>query len=455
MQRVKFLLIVALIVFGIQGAYAQGPEPEICQAPLDPETAMEEMDLTQLGGLYLTAEGQIRILVIYVRFRDDNDPHNYWQAGSPPSQMSEIIDPDMTSGSTNFDNLTHYFDVMSLGRYQVVGEAIYVETPHDMAYYGNPPINSSTVEDVLVNAVDSIVDFSQYDNWTRISNYNHENSPDGVVDMIVMVWRRKINPGSAAGWASLGGGIGITLDGVTIERGYPTGSGVTVQWPWDRSEDYNFKLIIHEIGHWLITGTHPYGAQPDHSIWGMLTHPFDGYCVNPFERERLGWIDLVEITGEITANLADYVTTGEAYKYHPPNGATNEFYYFANHQKLHTTSDGKSYDDATVNSADKGIFVMHQQNIYSGQNNILCKVAPGNWNWENPFFTNQCFSQSLPAYRTVSASTPDWTPKAMSPPIWMRSAVTPMTPGGITITWMQPVTIILSTGCTAPTSSIS
>ncbi len=142
--------------------------------------------------------------------------------------------------------------------------------------------------------MDSLIDFSQYDNWTRESDYNHTNEPDDTVDMIVMVWRGKPFTDAWAGEASLGRGADLSLDGVTIARGYPgfsneSGSGITVQFFGDRSEDYSFKTIVHELGHWLISGTHPYGGgEPQHSIWGMLTSNFDGDLANPFERERLG-----------------------------------------------------------------------------------------------------------------------------------------------------------------------
>jgi hypothetical protein len=39
------------------------------------------------------------------------------------------------------------------------------------------------------------------------------------------------------------------------------------------------------------------------------------------------------------------------------------------------------YDDVTENSSDKGIFVLHFKDIYSGQNNIRCKTSDGQWNW--------------------------------------------------------------------------
>lgn len=312
-------MLLLVTGFGIGTAFSQGSEPEFCQAPMTPQEALEEIDLNQFGGLFLTAEGRLRVLVVYVRFRDDTAPHDNWPAGSPPPQMAEIIDPNMSTASTNFDNLTHYFRKMSFELYEMVGEAIYVETPHDKSYYGTYPDNwRLATEDVLVNAVDPLIDFRQYDNWKRVSNYNHLNEPDGVVDMIIMVWRGHVLTTSWTGYAHLGGGSVLTLDGVQIKRGYwGEGSGVTAQFPSNRSEDYNFKTMVHELGHWLISGTHPYGSGRHHSFWGILTHGFDGICANAFERERVAWINTVVITSGVNVNLADYLTNGVAYKYHP------------------------------------------------------------------------------------------------------------------------------------------
>jgi hypothetical protein len=83
----------------------------------------------------------------------------------------------------------------------------------------------------------------------------------------------------------------------------------------------------------------------------------------------------------------------------PPNGGTNEYYYFENHQKLNI------YDDATVNSNDKGVFVLHQAAGYnSNQNKFRCKTSNGQWNWENPS-TNECFDdQTVPTFKPVSVN---------------------------------------------------
>ena len=46
--------------------------------------AGESIDLTYEGGIYLTAQGEFKVLVVFIRFKDDVSPHPYWPAGQPP-----------------------------------------------------------------------------------------------------------------------------------------------------------------------------------------------------------------------------------------------------------------------------------------------------------------------------------------------------------------------------------
>lgn len=197
-----------------------------------------------------------------------------------------------------------------------------------------------------------------------------------------MVWRG-LQFSSWWGEASLGYGGSFTVENgtKTIKTGYGlnNGSGVTCHYWGDRSPEINYKVIIHEIGHWLLGGSHPYGSGDyEHELWGMLSRAGEGICANTYERERVAWINPTPITGDIlNAPFQDYVEYGSAYKYNPPNGETNEHYYFENHQKL------SIYDNATNNLNDKGIFVVHQRNIYNETNNIRIKTSNGQWNWEH------------------------------------------------------------------------
>ncbi len=184
--------------------------------------------------------------------------------------------------------------------------------------------------------------------------------------------------------------------------GLNSGSEVTLHFWGQRIPERNFKNTVHEIGHWLIGSNHPYtnsSSNDDHKVWGILTRGDDGICANTYERERLAWVNPTEVTGNIlNAPFQDYLQYGTAYKYHPSNGATDEYFYFENHQKLNV------YDNATNNPNDKGIFVLHQQGIYSNSNNIRIKTSNGQWDWENTGIAT-CFGDAeVPKFKPVAVN---------------------------------------------------
>jgi hypothetical protein len=116
------------------------------------------------------------------------------------------------------------------------------------------------------------------------------------------------------------------LDGVTIEFGYPDGSGVHCNFLYNGWPERLLHIIVHEIGHWLLGGPHPYSIIR-HAIWGMLSNQFSSdMCANTYEREHLDWLDPVPLTSPADASLSDFITTGLTYKFHPPGGAANEYY---------------------------------------------------------------------------------------------------------------------------------
>ena len=102
--------------------------------------------------------------------------------------------------------------------------------------------------------------------------------------------------------------------------------------------------------------------------------------------------------------MGDYITMGDAYKYHPPNGDSNEYFYFENHQKI------SIYDDDSVDDQEKGIYILHQKASYNGTNNIRCLTSSGCYTWDNPFWVLKPPEwgpgPDLPAYRILT-SDPD------------------------------------------------
>lgn len=143
------LLILSIFFFSLFAISHASNDPPICGT-----TGTTVINLNQTGGYYRTSQGELKVLVVFVRFKDDNTYNPHWTAGSPPNVMSNFIDPNANTNSTNLINLTHYFDEMSMGTYDVVGDAIYVETPHNKSYYGSYPSNRRlATKDVLQNVV--------------------------------------------------------------------------------------------------------------------------------------------------------------------------------------------------------------------------------------------------------------------------------------------------------------
>lgn len=361
----------------------------------------------QRGGKYLTSLGDLKVLVIFAKFKDDLNPHSCWPTNSYPSEINNFIDENTNTSSTHFINLTNYYNQMSFGNFRVTGKVICAETPFPINYYipknEEYPVRSLANKDIL-KTIDDSVDFRKYDNWSYLSNYYHKNEPDGVVDMVVIIWRGLVFADDWCGESSLGNGPDLFVENgqIRIKMGFggysgmgTFGSDVTIQYWGERSPGRNFKVVIHEIAHWLISSEHPYSSV-DHSFWGMLTLAGESICANSFERERLEWLNphLIENT-ILSAQLSNYVTTPSAYKFHPPNGYQGEMYYFENHQLI------SIYDNITSNSEDKGIFILHFAHSYYMGDCVRIITSDGFWKWESPSEDN-CWGNELPSFKKNS-----------------------------------------------------
>ena len=367
------------------------------------------MDLSQRGGKYIIASGDLKVLVVFAKFKGDTSPHQYWPIDSYPTEMNEFIDSSINVGSTQFLNLTNYYKQMSFGKFNVTGKVIGVETPYPINHYKPnihfPPNREMATKDIL-QKIDDSIDYKEFDNWTYLSDYNFINKPDGIVDMIILIWRGLIFSDQWNGVWHLGGGSEFLVENnqVKIKRSYGgnpvygiDGSGITVQYWGDRSRESNLKVVIHEMAHWLIQDEHPYNYYI-HTFWGMLTRTCEGICANSFEREKLGWLNPVMIDDSVVvADMGDYITTPSAYKYHLSNGLPDEHYYFENHQKLSV------YDDATSNINDKGIFILHISSNYNNSDCVRLLTSDGFWHWDC-LFSADCWGNDIPAFRKKSVN---------------------------------------------------
>ena len=393
-------MCLALLVAGwmAQTAFAQTPD-HAARTCATASTASSAVGPFGVGGKHITSAGTLRILLVFVSFPDDETAHPFWPAHSPPLLMRDFIDPDTSTHSAASFNLTQYFRTMSLGKFSLVGDVLWLETGHSQEEYRNGSFGRANT-DVLRERVDSLVDFSRYDHWSNTGPFANAEAPDGIVDMIVMVWRTTIF--QVFGEASLGYKPGLDVDGIRLEMGFPDninvplGSGVTCEYPYADDPQRIMRTMAHEIGHWLLGGPHPYNGlmlSGKHEYWGILCNGHRmSSCANAYERESLGWTTVPEVPADTNIALSDYVTTGASVKFHPVNGDPNEYWYFENHQQLSV------FDDVTTNAADKGLWILHQRGPYQEMDNLRVNPSDGNWRWDNPGTSWECYAQQLPVF---------------------------------------------------------
>jgi M6 family metalloprotease-like protein len=403
MRRAPVLLF--LLSVGVTDLPAQSPSGDLQYCGTPATRSIRAAD-QEIGGRHITARGTLRILMVFASFPDDDTPNPHWPAHHPPIGMNQFLDPDTLAHPVSTFNLTSYFRRMSLGQFHVIGDVLWVDSHHPSTEYSNNGSYGRANTAVLTEQVDSLVDFTRYDNWTNSGDYLNENRPDSLVDLIVMIWRTQIFP--YVGEASLGRLSTLTLDGERIGMGFPedlahpVGSGVTCEYRYGDAPETVMRTVVHEIGHWLLGGLHPYNndvLSGKHDYWGLIcdVHRLAS-CVNTYERERLGWITVPTLRPDTSYVLPDYLSSGAALKYHPVNGSPFEFFYFENHQLQ------SAFDDVTTNLSDRGLWILHQEGPYAGLDNLRIEPADGDWDWTNPGVTSSCFDAVLPVFQKARSN---------------------------------------------------
>ncbi len=357
---------------------------------------------TQRGGRYITASGSLNVLFVYIQFPDDNYlPNNtYWPKGQAPAYMDATIDSVWSSTPTQ-GSFSDYFNQMSFNTFKITGKSISAITPHSRNWYLNNNWKRGDIQKEVIQSLDVTIDFAQFDHWRFNSEYSQTDTADGVVDMIIMMWRNVCNdtvdvrsrldliPGGEAslGYYDRNYNTSFTVDNGarTIQMGYSGyGSGITAIHPrfGDLNRDLLWRYARHEFGHWLLGGNEYHTKL---GTWGLL----DGWgapsgCMNSYERYKLGWmnfntIDDITTTRTIFNNtMPDFITADSAYRIKVPGGGTDEYYLLGNHQR----SSIFDIPDNNVSTA-TGIFVLLQ--TYDQGNAVSIVSADGRFDWSVPY----------------------------------------------------------------------
>ncbi len=146
-QLINLLLSLLMILSGAVFAQYESFE-EVCL--MDEQTIVEGTlpSSTELlrGGREITANGELRVLVVFVRFKDDIENTTYWPDYTVlPDWAQNIVDQQVPPNQIYTPlNLSDYFDRASggdgngnLGTFKVIGDVYYVTTDHDRSYNGD------------------------------------------------------------------------------------------------------------------------------------------------------------------------------------------------------------------------------------------------------------------------------------------------------------------------------
>ncbi len=370
-------------------------------------------------GLHITSKGTIKALAVFIQFLNDSThpESSEWPINRSPVFLNTYLDSAENQFSAPW-SFSDYFKKMSFDSLRIIGKSYFYITRYNEKYYrdtlrlGNSEYGEVNKE--ALKSLDSLIDFSLYDNWTFKSN-SHIDTSDGKVDLIIFLYRNsKYPPGEAAqGIAVAGYGKDLILDKKIIKFGFP-GSGITNSGGWQGMKG-TLRSMKHEFGHLLFGAGHPAyfnagskGQILFLGIWGIM--PIPGFCANAYEKERLGWIKLTDVKKNGSFNLPDFAATGTALRI-PVKGRRNEVYILENHQQI------SIYDSEIDRDGGKGLMIYKV--IGSGNHPVYhVQAADGKFDWIN-YWTHHPWSadslDSLPVYTRLSSnkngySIRDWIP---------------------------------------------
>jgi hypothetical protein len=346
-----FILIFSLIFIGVN--FAQTIIEDVSS-----ETYGTYPRSTEIlrGGQEKTATGTLKVLVIFVRYADDEVNTDNWPNFNVlPTWAQTFVDQSIPPNHifTPF-NASDFFDRSSggngngnLGQFHVIGDVVYVTTLHNSSFYNYDFLVFNEIFQTLDDPNGQYnIDFKQYDNWEFMRNnvkFNHYYLPgvgDGIVDYIWIINRSASRDGVAAE-KTLSSVNFNTNDGVTIKS--TSGSRI-----FNVRDDTTPKTVngpVHEYCHYLFGGNQFTGHFDGRSYWNHgnegLIYSFaqmlaiDAGWMSGYEQYRLGWLNptIIEQNTNVFI-LGDTHINNEAViiplRYDQTTGWLKEYYFIEN-----------------------------------------------------------------------------------------------------------------------------
>jgi M6 family metalloprotease-like protein len=316
------------------------------------------------GGLYTPSEGNLKAIVVFIQFKDDDFESSGWPLNTFPVWARDMMDAEPGEPFLR-TNLSHYFHEMSNGIFEIYGyvhPAVMVtyEDEEDYGWNGLKYVNQE-----ILTRLDPYINYSDYDNFT-----GSNPGPDTKVDMIFLIYRRfgdaiiGYSPGQGwTGYANLLLPYDLIFDGVTIKTGFP-GSGIQQRGGYN-GEHYTMYQAAHEFCHHEFGSGHiPGNSNLSIMNGGPAWNASRG--MHPWEREKLDWIDYQDKSRNDIIYVTDFYTTDDVYRI---PFSTTEYFLIVNHQDI------SPHDWAR----DKGIYIHHVTNADYFPPSINVECADGNW----------------------------------------------------------------------------
>jgi len=420
-QWLKFALVVAVF---LQGWAVPTIGQERSQACASGSLAISSAEATSTlvrGGRRKTSIGVLKVLVVFVRFPDDEAVSPSWPDPEIlPDWASHFVDarPDQENRFRR-GNLSDFFDrasggdgLGSLGKLQLIGDVYYIKADRPSTSY----FHDEDVHNHVLAKLDSIVDLRAYDNWAFGEDGAHSYVPrneamqggDGYVDHVFMLWRGS----SRSHGSGVNGYVPLTAfyvsnDGVRVWN--TSGSAQFNYNRWGSFEDNKKGIYIaaHEFSHYLFgssggggnlnvsahldgPGVYSGLSNVGNVEWFSLMTANANGTFSAYERYRAGWLDprIIESTMQSVA-LEDTHVRNRALLLPVRRDAANNIVEYFLIENFQTTN-----DDASANpflptqifdeKLRHGLLVYHVENedLAAPTHSVLdIECADGLWEW--------------------------------------------------------------------------
>ncbi len=257
----------------------------------------------QPGGLYIPSKGHFHCLIVFAQFPDDSLDINHpeWPKDQPPRLMNQWIDSVVTSIPTPY-SMTDYFSEMSRGQFQFTGKTRFMIAPRTRAQYRALGLSRRAIHTEILQALDTAMDFSEFDRWDPEGDYLQIERPDKIVDLVMIIWRNiaddigisqakndiingldfrfdqaDLGYGDIA--VDVGAGNRIIKMGWGMSGNILNGASITIRKPFTRTPFVSeMQTCIHEVGHELLGGNE---YHVGFGFWGMVSRQHSiGQCLS-------------------------------------------------------------------------------------------------------------------------------------------------------------------------------